>query len=241
MLKTPPGSPTDVEAPESALVLAPRRPRGRPRKTEQERDDGNRRLALIRVAARLFRQQGYAGTSTRDIAQAAGMHSGSPFYHFKSKSALLCAVIEEGVRNAVVRQTEGLQALPVDDANPAARLRVLVRQHLDVLLGDDSDFVPVMLYEWQRLDPSQRAPIQHLKSAYEALWMPALLALQASGQLRASVGLARLMILGALNWSVQWYDPAGAATLDDLTDAALALFLKEPERSGSVKLEPNWA
>ena len=37
-------------------------------------------------AARLFLVKGYAATTTRDIAAAVGMHSGSPFYYFKSKS-----------------------------------------------------------------------------------------------------------------------------------------------------------
>jgi len=31
--------------------------------------------------------------------------------------------------------------------------------------------------------------------------------------------------LGALNWSVQWFDPHKAASLDDLSEAALALFV----------------
>jgi hypothetical protein len=52
-------------------------------------------------------------------------------------------------------------------------------------------------------------------------------ALHANGQLKAPVKLARLLILGALNWSVQWFDPLKAASLDELTDAAIALFLKE--------------
>ena len=33
----------------------------------------NRRAELIRVAARLFREKGFNGTTTRDIAHAAGM------------------------------------------------------------------------------------------------------------------------------------------------------------------------
>src|SRR5215204_5262941 len=89
----------------TARSTAPaKRPRGRPRKTLDERDDGNRRRALILGAARLFRRQGFDATSTRDIAAAAGMQSGSPFYHFKSKQALLFAVMEEGMRSALDRQ-----------------------------------------------------------------------------------------------------------------------------------------
>jgi len=78
-------------------------------------------------------------------------------------------------------------------------------------------------------------------------------ALHANGQLQAPVQLARLMIFGALNWSVQWYQAptpqanstavkrsaktappttqisTPRASLDDLTDAALALFLRDPK------------
>ena len=62
--------------------------RGRPRKTVQEREESERRAELLQAAARLFRSQGYDATSTRDIATAAGMQSGSPFYYFESKSAM---------------------------------------------------------------------------------------------------------------------------------------------------------
>jgi hypothetical protein len=54
-----------------------------------------------------------------------------------------------------------------------------------------------------------------------------LLALQSGGQLQAPVGLSRLLILGALNWSVQWFDASKGASVSGLTDAAMALFLKE--------------
>jgi len=40
----------------------------------------------------LFVQQGFEGTTIRDIATAVGMRSGSPFYHFKSKHDLLQAM-----------------------------------------------------------------------------------------------------------------------------------------------------
>ncbi|HPW09028.1 MAG TPA: TetR/AcrR family transcriptional regulator, partial [Burkholderiaceae bacterium] len=39
-------------------VLQDKRPRGRPRKTVGERDDGNRRHQLLQCAARLFRRKG---------------------------------------------------------------------------------------------------------------------------------------------------------------------------------------
>lgn len=208
-----------------AAIAAARRPRGRPRKSVDERDDGNRRRELVRSAARLFRRKGYDATTTRDIAAAVGMHSGSPFYHFKSKQALLCAVMEEGMGEGIAQQQQALEKAAAQDAE--GRLRVLVRNHFEVLLGPASDFIPVMLYESRALTPRQRAVIAQLQSDYEAAWVPVLAALREQGRLRIDVKLARLFIFGALNWSAQWYDRKKGATLDELADAAVTLFIGE--------------
>ena len=200
------------------------RPRGRPRKAPDARDDGNRRQLIIDSAARLFRTQGFDATSTRDIAAAADMRSGSPFYHFESKNALLHAVVEEGLQRAVASQQQALQQLPAA-APPRERLAALVRHHFEVLFGPEGDFIPVMLYEWRSLTPPQRASIARVKADYEAQWMPVLQALHGMGALQTEPALARLFILGALNWAVQWYRPDGRLSLDALTDQALRLFV----------------
>jgi AcrR family transcriptional regulator len=204
-----------------------KRPRGRPRKTLSERDEGNRRRQLIRAAARLFRRRGFDGTSTRDIAAAVGMHAGSPFYHFRSKGELLHAVIEAGMLGAISRQSAALSDAGGD---AAARLRCLVRNHFETLHGAGRDFIPVMLYESRSLDARQRAAIDRLQRDYEAPWLPVLEALAAQGRLRADVHLARLLIFGALNWSVKWFDKRKRASLDEMTDAAMALFVGERRR-----------
>jgi AcrR family transcriptional regulator len=228
-------SPAPPGPPAGAGAGAGKRPRGRPRKTVQDRDDGNRRQEVLRSAAKLFRRKGFHATSTRDIAAAAGMRSGSPFYHFKSKGALLYAVMEEGMRAAIARQ-ERLLADLLESARPgesapdaAGQLRLLIRNHFDILLGPGSDFIPVMLYEARSITARQRALLAQLQSGYEAPWAPVLQALCACGRLRTDVKLARLLVFGALNWSVQWYDRRKGASLDELTDAAMHLFLGEPQ------------
>lgn len=234
---------------------AARRPRGRPRKSAEELADGNRRGELIAAAARLFRRKGFAATTTRDIAAAAGMQSGSPFYHFESKGQLLHAVMDSGMRQALARQAAALAAVE-RDAPPAAafetiapshdpdlaerQLRALVRNHFSVLLGPGSDFIPVMLYERRSLSPAQRNALNELKSTYEAAWVPALQTLHRHGRLGAPEPVSRLLIFGALNWTVQWYDTRRpGASLDALTDAAMALFLRptDPHDSSKKPLE----
>jgi AcrR family transcriptional regulator len=202
-----------------------KRPRGRPRKTAEDQGDGNRRGELLRSAARLFRRKGFDATSTRDIAAAVGMQSGSPFYHFKSKGALLYAVMEEGMRSAIDRQQMALLRAELEMPDAAGRLRILIRNHFDVLLGPGSDFIPVMLYEARSITPRQRATLAQLQSEYEAPWVPVLEALHRAGRLKAEVKPARLLIFGALNWSAQWYDRRKGASLDALTDEAMKLFI----------------
>ena len=218
---------TSTPAPAAAedSSAAPRRPRGRPRKTAETQDEGNRRHAIMDEAARLFISKGYAATSTRDIAAAVGMHSGSPFYYFASKSALLDAVMREGMAMAVQSQQQALAQLPAG-ASARVQLRTLVRHHFEILLGPRSDFIPVMLYEWRSLTPAQRKGIARIKDSYEATWMPVLEALAQQGALQAEPGVARLFIFGALNWAVQWFSPKKGKSLDALTDEALALFIR---------------
>lgn len=225
-LRPPAASPAASRAKTPAASTPPARPRGRPRKTHAELDEGNRRRLIIDGAARLFRTQGFHATTTRDIAAAAGMHSGSPFYHFKSKNALLYAVMGEGMTLAVQSQQQALATLP-PKSRPREQLRVLIRHHLEVLLGPRSDFIPLMLYEARSLTPAQRKNIERTKEAYEAEWIPVLDALVQQGALRADPSVARLFIFGALNWSGQWYTPKGGKTLDQLAQDALALFIRE--------------
>ena len=219
--------PVQPSTPDSAAPQnVPIRPRGRPRKTAADLDEGNRRRLVIDSAARLFRAQGFDATSTRDIAAAAGMRSGSPFYHFESKNALLYVVMQEGMVQATHSQHAALAALP-PHAPAREQLRALIRNHFAVLLGPDADFIPVMLYEWRSLNSAQREDIAAIKDAYESAWMPALQALHAAGALKADPVTARLFIFGALNWSVQWFNARGALSLDALTAQALALFTGE--------------
>lgn len=194
----------------------------------------NRRADLIRVAARLFREKGFDGTTVRDIAHAVGMRSGSPFYHFANKHELLMAVMEEGLRLGLDRTRDAL----ADDAlEPAQRLRRLVRTHYGILHDTGSDFIPVMLYDWRSLPDQYKRRIIELKDRYDAIWQRTLDDLHAGGQLRADAKLARLMILGAINFSATWYRATKVRTtaraskrvdLDELAAQTVALVLNEP-------------
>ena len=186
----------------------------------------NRRADLVRVAARLFREKGFEGTTIRDIAHAVGMRSGSPFYHFANKHELLMAVMEEGLRLGLDRTQQVLdaQALPA-----AERFRRLVRTHYGILHDTGSDFIPVMLYDWRSLPVQYKRRIIELKDRYDSIWQGTLDELHAQGLLRADAKLARLMILGAINFSATWYRSkprsANRVDLDELAAQTANLVL----------------
>jgi len=187
----------------------------------------NRRADLVRVAARLFREKGFDATTIRDIAHAVGMRSGSPFYHFANKHELLMAVMEEGLRLGLDR----IHAALADTAlTPAERFQTLVRTHYGILHDTGSDFIPVMLHDWHALPAQYKRRIIELKDRYDAAWQRTLDELHAQGLLRADAKLARLMILGAINFSVTWYraKPRSAkhVSLDVLAAQTVALVLQ---------------
>lgn len=186
--------------------------------------DGNRRDALLRVCARLFREKGFDGTTIRDISKAAGMHSGSPFYHFKTKQAMLVAVMEQGLIEGL-RKTEAVMALELP---PRERFERLIRTHLDTICAEGNDFIPVLLYDWRSVTPANRRRIIALRDRYDALWQRAVDDLVAAGTLSGDARLLRLLVLGAVNWSAKWYRRGGTASLDQIARAAAELFLRAP-------------
>ena len=55
----------------------------------------NRRQQIMQVATGLFARQGFEGTTTRQIAEQAGVNEALLFRHFPSKENLYCTLIEE--------------------------------------------------------------------------------------------------------------------------------------------------
>lgn len=185
-------------------------------------EEGNRRALLVRTAGRLFREKGFDATTIRDIADAVGMRSGSPFYHFKSKQELLCTVMLVGLEGAC----GAIEAvLATADANDdEARFRRMVRTHLETILAPDSDFA-VLLSEWRSLAEESRAAVVTVKNRYEALWAPVIESLGKAGRLRGEPRLRRLFVFGTLNWAVQWYRPDGALSVAQIAASAVDFML----------------
>lgn len=183
--------------------------------------DTNRRDELLRAAARLFVEKGFEATTTRDIATAVGMRSGSPFYHFRSKQELLKAVMIEGLEAGYRR----LQDASAGIEDPVLRLHALVRAHLGSLLEGNCQ-APMLLNESRSLDTSARAEIAAAFDRYQTPWQTTLDELAAEGKIVSAKAPVRLFLFGMLNWTSQWYRRDGELSLDQLSKEAVAMLLR---------------
>lgn len=188
-------------------------------------EEPNRRADIVRAAGRLFAEKGYAATTIRDIAGAVDMQSGSPFYHFKTKHDMLRAVVLEGMTaiNAAVSRAAR------SGTSPRVTFEAMLRAHLGQLLGEEGrDFAATLLHESRHLDPAALAEVVALKDVYEAMWQQALKDLKRAGLIADDSQVARLFLLGALNWTVQWYRSDGSKSIDRIARQLAALLLDRP-------------
>jgi len=171
---------------------------------------------VLQAAARLFRDQGFAATSLRDIAKAAGMLPGSLHYRYASKEDILSALMER----AIDRLIEGVLSASATGADPLERLRLAMLAHLKILLsGEDS--VYVLLYDWRSLSPAAERAIAKHRCRYEQFADELLAQAAAFAPLKPGVDLylLRQFGFGAANWVAQWYDPKGPYTPEAIADA----------------------
>ncbi|PYC77194.1 TetR family transcriptional regulator [Streptomyces tateyamensis] len=90
------------------------------------------RAQVLAAAAELFTRDGYAATTTRAVAERAGLRQGTLYHHFAAKEDILATLLEATVAPSLAYARRLLEpAEPV----PGARLWALVRFDTELLLG----------------------------------------------------------------------------------------------------------
>lgn len=171
---------------------------------------------LLDAAARLFRQRGFAATTLREIGKAAGVFPGSIHYRFATKEALLLALMERAIEQAIA----AVRSAAAQTTDPTERVRLGLRAHLRLLLSGD-DAIYVLLFEWRSVSGAPRDEMVRLRDRYEAFWDGMLYEAAGAGRLRAGVDLklVRMLGFGAVNWVATWYSPEGGRTPEQIADA----------------------
>jgi AcrR family transcriptional regulator len=178
-----------------------------------------RRSELTRIAAQLFAEKGYHGTSVGDLAEAMGVQKGSLYHHIESKADLLWEVAHEGARAF----HGALDAIP--DGVPAAeKIRLALRGHLAVVAGQ-LDVATVFVKEWSSLEGKRRERFLAERRRYEERIRDLFREGVERSELRTDldVATAALLFLSAGNWAYAWLRP-GVDT-DGLADRIYAALL----------------
>jgi AcrR family transcriptional regulator len=105
------------------------------------------RRRILAAAAAELTQHGYAATSLRRIAEAAGLQLGSLYFHFTTKDELLTEVMRDAVDTTLSRIAAALVALPAT-ATPADRLTTAITVHLAALHESHDRGVAAILFAW---------------------------------------------------------------------------------------------
>ena len=174
---------------------------GPTRKSEQTR------ARLLDAAARVLRDKGYAGARLSDIADAAEMHTPGVYYYFPSKDDLVEEVLRTGVARAASFVEERVAAVP-EGASALDRLRAAIEGHVLMVL-EIGDYTSANIRIFGQLPDDIRHRHLAQQRAYGDLWRSLLEEARGAGELRPDLDLSvvRMLILGALNWTVEWHRP----------------------------------
>ncbi|MGZ7496192.1 TetR/AcrR family transcriptional regulator [Corynebacterium sp. ZY180755] len=105
---------------------------GRPRKKSPRRRGSTAREEILDASSELFTTQGFATTSTHQIADAVGIRQASLYYHFPSKTEIFLTLLNSTVEPS----TKLVEALAKEqDSDPAIRLWALTAAEARLLLS----------------------------------------------------------------------------------------------------------
>jgi AcrR family transcriptional regulator len=170
----------------------------------------------------LFGAQGYTGTTMRDIAAAVGVLPGSLYAHIDGKETLLLEIVEAGIDKFLAL---GYAAV----AGPGSaedRLRQLIKGHV-AIVAQNAERTLVVFHQWRYLTGENLSRVVEKRRQYEAIMTTVVEDGRREGIFNPKLDLKTsvLGLLGALNWTAEWYKPDGPDSGEEigerLADAVL--------------------
>jgi len=180
------------------------------------------RQEILRVAARLFQQQGYDATSMNDVAAALKLSKGGLYHHFQSKDEILFDLMVHALDITQERVIDPLHGI----TDPEERLRKLIRLHVEVVLSARDREITVLLHENHPLPPSLRKRVNLRKKEYIHFLEKLVEEVQHQRQSKqiVSARAATFALLGMINWIYQWYKPEGPLNAEQLATQFTEIF-----------------
>lgn len=190
-------------------------------------DYAAKREDLIRIAARLFKEQGYQATKLADIAREAGMDRATVYYYVGSKEEFFRATVE-GVLDANMMHAQQL----LDDKSLSWRDR-LHAIYIRLMVSYEENYPATFVYIQEQMhqvgaeDTPWAQEIMKKTRAFDQTLINFIREAIASGELRANVPprLVENALFGMLNWTHRWFTPGGPMTGLEIAEAFWSIFL----------------
>lgn len=182
-----------------------------------------RRDELLGIAGELFAERGLRSTTVRDIADAAGILSGSLYHHFDSKESM----VDDLLRGFLDALFDRYREIDAADLGAADTLRQFVIASFESI---DARHTAVAIYqnEARRLSGQERFSYIHERNVeFRELWESVLRRGVADGDFRSDldVELVYRFLRDTVWVAVRWYRPGGPKTIDDIAAQYLSVVL----------------
>lgn len=199
-----------------------------------------RRAAILDIAAEIFAQKGFVATTVREIADAAGILSGSLYHHFDSKETMVDEIISGFINDMVARYT----AIVAEVDDPLEALRQLV---FAAFAGIQPHRAAVTVAQNESHYLQQFERFAYLGDGYaqvEQLWTSVLRKGIERGAFKPDldIKLTYLFMRDAIWVTVRWYQPGGRYSVQRIADSYVGLVLDgiradsgDVPRNGKVK------
>src|SRR5690348_14991697 len=180
-----------------------------------------KRRLILKAAARLFFERGYAATRIEDIIAELSASRRVIYEHFGGKSDILVAICEQAIRSTIDLASR-VAHTPLD---PVEKLRRLVREFTGIVI-ENRDYIAISTREMMFLPADSRARITRMQKKFDRI----LSAILADGVERgvfvtADPAITALAIGGMIIWTHRWYRPAGRLSAEAVADAMAAAAL----------------
>jgi AcrR family transcriptional regulator len=182
-----------------------------------------RRDELLDLAASMFAERGLRATTVRDIADSAGILSGSLYHHFSSKEEM----VDELLRGFLDWLFARYQEVVATESNPLERLKGLFMASFEAI---ENRHAQVVIYqdEAKRLSGQQRfSYVEERNKEQRKMWVDVLNQGIEEGYFRADIDVDLVYrFIRDTTWvSVRWYQPGGPLTAEQVGQQYLSIVL----------------
>ena len=186
-----------------------------------KRDCMKKKEQILLDIAELFFKRGYEKTSIRDISKALNISKPGLYHHFTSKQEILFDIISDfmGKTNQYLKENMELIQGPED------RLLFIIQSHTRFFVKYPAQ-TKVVVYEAHSLEGEFAEQFKAKQLEYIEIIKNVLKEIMKNSGIKINLNVATFILLGVLNWTIQWYKPDGKVPPESLAKELWTFFLR---------------